>query len=232
MNTSGITRAPEATFNYDSQIVYMIDTKTWINDNYRTIVIDTAQTVTDESFYNWFTANYLPYEEPETSLITVRYTENTVAGTVTITNRSDFAGYVEVTVSTLAGASIYITTAADTSEGYYKLEANQTRTLNVGGDWPEQQRGDDLIATVTPVLYVEPTLITFTINGIEYQAEEGMTWSEWVESSYNTGSNLFYKSGSTAYIKDMMYEWCVCYDSAKVVATDVIIAGAAYDLME
>lgn len=37
---------------------------------------------------------------------------------------------------------------------------------------------------------------------------------------------------STAYIKDMMYEWCVCYDSAKVVATDVIIAGAAYDLME
>ena len=232
MNTSGITRAPEATFNYDSQIVYMIDTKTWINDNYRTIVIDTAQTVTDESFYNWFTANYLPYEEPETSLITVRYTENTVAGTVTITNRSDFAGYVEVTVSTLAGASIYITTAADTSEGYYKLEANQTRTLNVGGDWPEQQRGDDLIATVTPVLYVEPALITFTINGIEYQAEEGMTWSEWVESSYNTGSNLFYKSGSTAYIKDMMYEWCVCYDSAKVVATDVIIAGAAYDLME
>lgn len=187
MNTSGITRAPEATFNYDSQIVYMIDTKTWINDNYRTIVIDTAQTVTDESFYNWFTANYLPYEEPETSLITVRYTENTVAGTVTITNRSDFAGYVEVTVSTLAGASIYITTAADTSEGYYKLEANQTRTLNVGGDWPEQQRGDDLIATVTPVLYVEPTLITFKISNYAYQAEEGMTWSEWVASSYNTG---------------------------------------------
>ena len=189
MNTSGITRAPEATFNYDSQIVYMIDTKTWINDNYRTIVIDTAQTVTDESFYNWFTANYLPYEEPETSLITVRYTENTVAGTVTITNRSDFAGYVEVTVSTLAGASIYITTAADTSEGYYKLEANQTRTLNVGGDWPEQQRGDDLIATVTPVLYVEPTLITFKISNYAYQAEEGMTWSEWVASSYNTGGD-------------------------------------------
>lgn len=69
MNTSGITRAPEATFNYDSQIVYMINTKTWINDNYRTIVIDTAQTVTDESFYNWFTANYQPYEEPVTYTI-------------------------------------------------------------------------------------------------------------------------------------------------------------------
>lgn len=216
MNTSGITRAPEATFNYDSQIVYMIDTKTWINDNYRTIVIDTAQTVTDESFYNWFTANYLPYEEPETSLITVRYTENTVAGTVTITNRSDFAGYVEVTVSTLAGASIYITTAADTSEGYYKLEANQTRTLNVGGDWPEQQRGDDLIATVTPVLYVEPTLITFKISNYAYQAEEGMTWSEWVASSYNSGGYTE-SDGKIMRLRKFVYTPAGSVDSSDVI---------------
>jgi len=31
------------------------------------------------------------------------------------------------------------------------------------------------------------TLITFTIAGTTYQAEEGMTWGEWVESEYNTG---------------------------------------------
>lgn len=30
----------------------------WTNDNYKTIVIDSPQTVTDESFYNWFTANF------------------------------------------------------------------------------------------------------------------------------------------------------------------------------
>lgn len=29
-------------------------------------------------------------------------------------------------------------------------------------------------------------LITFTIDGTEYQAEEGMIWDEWVESEYNT----------------------------------------------
>jgi hypothetical protein len=29
--------------------------------------------------------------------------------------------------------------------------------------------------------------ITFTIEGTEYQAEEGMTWEEWCESKYNTG---------------------------------------------
>lgn len=32
-----------------------------------------------------------------------------------------------------------------------------------------------------------PTLISFTIAGTSYQAEEGMTWGEWVASSYNTG---------------------------------------------
>jgi hypothetical protein len=29
-------------------------------------------------------------------------------------------------------------------------------------------------------------LISFTINGKQYQAEEGMTWGEWVASEYNT----------------------------------------------
>ena len=31
------------------------------------------------------------------------------------------------------------------------------------------------------------TLISFTIDGTSYQAEEGMTWAQWVNSSYNTG---------------------------------------------
>ena len=31
-----------------------------------------------------------------------------------------------------------------------------------------------------------PILITFTIEGIEYNAIEGMTWDEWVNSKYNT----------------------------------------------
>jgi hypothetical protein len=39
----------------------------------------------------------------------------------------------------------------------------------------------------------EGNLITFTIGGTEYQAEEGMTWGEWVDSEYNT--NGFYISG-------------------------------------
>ena len=35
-------------------------------------------------------------------------------------------------------------------------------------------------------------LITFTIDDIEYQAEEGMTWGEWVNSKYNIDGYLNY----------------------------------------
>ena len=39
----------------------------------------------------------------------------------------------------------------------------------------------------------EPTAktISFTIDGVEYQAEEGMTWAEWLESPYSTGADLY-----------------------------------------
>jgi hypothetical protein len=41
-------------------------------------------------------------------------------------------------------------------------------------------------------------LITFTIDGVEYQAEEGMTWGEWFNSEYNTSS--LETDGDTFYI--------------------------------
>ena len=36
--------------------------------------------------------------------------------------------------------------------------------------------------------YIEPEkeIITFTIDGTQCQAEEGMTWGEWANSEYNT----------------------------------------------
>lgn len=43
-------------------------------------------------------------------------------------------------------------------------------------------RGVTALGTYSPV-----TLINFTIDESAYQAEEGMTWGEWVASSYNTG---------------------------------------------
>lgn len=45
-------------------------------------------------------------------------------------------------------------------------------------------------------------LITFTVDGVEYQAEKGMTWEAWVNSDYNTDG--FYISGNFTY-KDNKY---------------------------
>ena len=36
----------------------------------------------------------------------------------------------------------------------------------------------------------EGDLITFTIDETEYQAEEGMTWGEWVNSEYNVNKDF------------------------------------------
>ena len=67
-------------------------------------------------------------------------------------------------------------------------------------------------------------IINFTTTG-EYesgpwQAEEGMTFSQWIDSEYNTDG--WYLSGTEIRISGKYY----LYDA---VANDVIINGAAYD---
>lgn len=76
-------------------------------------------------------------------------------------------------------------------------------------------------------------IITFTINGTSYQAEEGMTWGEWVKSDYNTDGftiglhNFVYSSDNTRYITD------VYWDISEVARfdTDYIIGDIAYILL-
>lgn len=48
----------------------------------------------------------------------------------------------------------------------------------------ESQLGD--INAALDYIINGPKLITFTIDSVEYQAEEGMTWQDWVNSEYNT----------------------------------------------
>ncbi len=70
------------------------------------------------------------------------------------------------------------------------------------------------------------TTITFTVNGTTYTAEEGMTWAQFVSSSYNTnGFNiqntingpLVYSGAKT-----------IKYNGTAVKPTDAILANAAY----
>ena len=54
-----------------------------------------------------------------------------------------------------------------------------------------------------PALFMgkKAALISFTIDGRAYQAEEGMTFTEWVNSSYNTDN--FWISASTFVISPL-----------------------------
>ena len=79
--------------------------------------------------------------------------------------------------------------------------------------------------------YTPKIIISFTIEGNTYQAEEGMTWGEWVNSKYNIGSVFQpYISGGL--------EWVYSSDgfvahttssSEKVVLTE-IITQSEYEL--
>lgn len=70
----------------------------------------------------------------------------------------------------------------------------------------------------------EISYIEFTINGTSYTAESGMTWSEWVDSDYNTGSFAIFGS----YVSNSSGIVQTDYSLMDVAATDAIISGQAY----
>lgn len=84
-------------------------------------------------------------------------------------------------------------------------------------------------------LIVEPTLINFTIDQTSYQAELGMTWGEWVNSAYNTGSlYVFFRN----YIQDRVSRFLVLSSgggfppapASPVTSSSTITDGTDYDL--
>ena len=70
------------------------------------------------------------------------------------------------------------------------------------------------------------TLINFTISGTSYQAEEGMTWNEWLSSGYNT-DGYFDTEGTVCHSSGMMV-WTSNFTAVSYL--DVIIAGENYQI--
>ena len=80
---------------------------------------------------------------------------------------------------------------------------------------------DDNTEEVPPV-----KLITFTIDGVEYQAVENMTWGEWINSSYNTGS--FYTGrNDTIYSLSGAAVLAPLYGASQL-SNDIIYSGYQY----
>ena len=82
------------------------------------------------------------------------------------------------------------------------------------------------------IINKQPPIITFTISGTtepSYQAVEGMTWSDWVASSYNTIGvtiNTAYTDAPVRYSGQYIATYG-CYGCA-VSVSDVITDGASY----
>lgn len=73
-----------------------------------------------------------------------------------------------------------------------------------------------------------PTLISFTIAGTSYQAEDGMTWAQWVDSDYNTAPICYLSGTSVMYSTDA--SGTTVGSIVGVLSTSQIAAGAIYSI--
>lgn len=130
-------------------------------------------------------------------------------------------------IKTINGTSILgsgdITISGGSSDA--NIQAVDTGDVidDVNVDYATKTYVDGLIGDINSVLEsiingVGILLITFTIDGTEYQAEDGMTWEQWVNSEYNT-------KGFTVYGGQIRLNFSYIISA---ISSDVIISNYAY----
>ena len=75
----------------------------------------------------------------------------------------------------------------------------------------------------------EAVIIDFSIEDFKFQAEEGMTWREWVSSKYKSEGACVYNEGTDT-IRFVEYSLDVLYSNTPVKGSDKIISGYFYYL--
>lgn len=149
----------------DEYMVY--DTVSWINEVYRTITFETAPTGT---LLTWLQENGTKQGGTTRISFTIDGKEFYAIQGMTweeFVSNGDFNPGEFFTYNNTIVTSDYSTV--------------QYNGVNV--------TPTDIIQANTNYTLASPaTLISFTIGGTSYQAESGMTWAQWVDSSYNTGS--------------------------------------------
>ena len=109
-----------------------------------------------------------------------------------------------------------------------KIAAGGNTTLQLAGKISEKADLTSAMQVASMVLTVERVeIISFTIRSTSYQAEKGMTWAEWVKSSYNTAGYVI--MGDTVYNEETgLGIGTTTTDSTS--ADDVITPGYNYSL--
>ena len=105
------------------------------------------------------------------------------------------------------------------------LEAGQTATLECAG----KKMVSDIYIIAQKVEQGSGE-IGFTIDGTSYQAEEGMTWGDWVESDYNTDNYGVFGSYIVQSITDQGAYLVINSSGTRQLLTHTIQANEAYSI--
>lgn len=163
--------------------------------------------------------------EPNLEQKTVTITEN---GTTEVTPTTGKDGMSKVTVTTnVPTASAVEEVATASAMDALLVEANVGKYYKFTGTTDSNYTNGDLYLVEGGAV-----IINFTIDGTAYQAEQGMTWQQWVNSSYNTygctieGSSVKGKGNNSS----PTYIYLNQNSSlALVSSTDSIIKNATYE---
>ncbi len=130
-----------------------------------------------------------------------------------------------VSVNALFGNSGIIQKAQNAQNKMNKATENDQKEINELNNWIENHvNGTESVDTPD-----ESTKISFTIDNVTYQAEEGMTWSQWAESAYNTID--IYDAGTSGMRRTSMKLCYVAYNDtskAAVLGTEKIVNNTSY----
>ena len=176
--------------------IYHSNNHKW-HERMQDIIIPEDQEVDDE-FYAWFTKNAAP-------VVSINYNGRQItiesgSGDTAVLNTKDKKLKSDIKII---------------SAPVFEPEAWDGSFTIIDDEDPTQEPNED------------PTVINFTISGgTPYQAEEGMTWEQWVNSEYNTGG--YYVSGSIIYANSVTWIVNNSSDNVPEKSSNEIMANANY----
>ena len=148
----------------------------------------------------------------------------TVTATYTVVNNETDIGASYLVNSINLSNSEYFSVTTDASSAKI-IAAKGTNTITVTVKMVKTPVDSSMnSSTITINLTATPkNLISFSIDSSSYKAVEGMTWEEWIDSSYNTGG--LKKSGSCVALSSGGY---VMNSSSYVLVSSAIETGKSY----
>lgn len=253
--------APDDMWFYGTTVVYNdLADPTWKGEAYRTITITSnlSEVTNGSTLLTWLKANATKQEENQTDSIVGTWVFNDNLYDVGSTSLT-WKGLVQVpfssgSYSSLSGMQIGNGTLSYLISGYNYVNngASVYSGLN-GGSWNTSVYktitilSDEVVTDTTEWSVDEfkawlkanatkqgtATLISFTIDGTSYQAEDGMTWEQWIASEYNTDRYAAHPNLGTGTEDSKVpakNQYCITYNSSVVSFGDLIIANASYGL--